>query len=126
MDPITTAVLAVLAVAGTEATKEVGKKLGSGTITAAQSLWALRLSKAPDTANRLLAAGNDPDVIDAEVIEEVRQMAADDPEVAAAVAATRAATKADDLNLQSLTKLADKIGVVNLGTVEKQDNIINI
>lgn len=124
MDPITIA-LAAVALLGTEVTKKVGGKLGEGTVAAAQGFLNLLRRKAPDTAKRLEAAES-PDVIEVEIIEEVRRVAEQDPEVAAAVAATTAAAQTNGLDLQHLTKLADKIGVVNLGKVENQTNNINI
>ena len=123
MDPVAIA-LAALVLVGTKATETVGEKLGEGTLAAAQRLWALLQRKAPETARRLAAADN-PEVIDAEVIEDVRR-AAEDPEVAAAVAATAAAAQVNGVDLQNLTKLADKIGVVNLAPVDTQNNTINI
>lgn len=114
MDPIATAVLAVLAVLGTEATKEVGKKLGSGAIASAQGLLNLLRRKAPETAKRLAAADN-PDVIDAEIIEEVRRVAAADPEVAAAVEATAEQMQQQFGGVINQGKLAEKIGFVFQG-----------
>jgi len=76
--------------------------------------------------HRLEARDSSSDVIDAEIIEEVRQVATVEPEVQAAIDATAQAVQADAPTFQNLTKLADKIGVVNLGTVQKQTNNITI
>jgi len=118
-------VLWVVQLLGTEAGKKVGGKLGEGTLAAAQRLLELLRQKAPIAAKRLEAA-NSPEVIEAEVIEEVRQVAAQDPEVQAAINATTTAAQANGLDFQNLTQLAEKIGVVNLGPVQNQTNNINI
>jgi hypothetical protein len=124
MDPLTIA-LAAVALLGTEATKTVGGKLGEGTLAAAQRLLELLRQKDPATAKRLEAA-DDPEVIESEVIEEVRRVAAQAPEVQAAINATTTAAQANGLDFQNLTQLAEKIGVVNLGPVQNQTNNINI
>jgi hypothetical protein len=80
--------------------------------------------KAPDTVKRLEAAN--PDVIEAEIIEEVKRVAGADPEIRAAMDATATAAQSDAIALQNLTQLAEKIGVVNLGKVEHQTNNISI
>ncbi|NJN30311.1 MAG: hypothetical protein HC824_07660 [Synechococcales cyanobacterium RM1_1_8] len=124
MDPITLATIALTLLA-TKATEKVGEKLGEGAIASAQQLMKLLQRRSPDTVKRL-AAASDPNVIDVEIIEEVKRVAAADPEVQAAVNATAAAARADEIALQHLTKLAEKIGVVNLGTVQSQTNNISI
>jgi len=125
MDPITVATIA-LALIATKATEKVGEKLGEGAITSAKTLLEILRQKSPDTVHRLEARDSSSDVIDAEIIEEVRQVATVEPEVQAAIDATAQAVQADAPTFQNLTKLADKIGVVNLGTVQKQTNNITI
>jgi len=132
MDPITLAIVtAIAAAAVTKPTEKIVGKLGEGVTAAGRNLMGVLRSRSPETANRLEAASesagdNDPDIIDVEIIEEVKRVAADDPAVQAAVKETVAAVQAEQTSLQQLTKLADKIGVVNLGTVEKQTNNISI
>jgi hypothetical protein len=86
MDPITLATIALTLLA-TKATEKVGEKLGEGTLTEAKKLLDKLRHTAPATVQRLEAA-TDPTVIDAEIVEEVRQAAAQDPTVEAAVQAT--------------------------------------
>ena len=124
MDPITLATIALTLLA-TKATEKVGEKIGEGTILQGKKLLELLRHESPDTVKRLEAAA-DPDVIDAVIIEDVKRVAADDPEVQEAVNATVAAIEAEPISLGSLTKLAEKIGVVNLGKVENQTNNITI
>jgi hypothetical protein len=106
----------------------MGEKLGEGTIVQGGKLLESLQRKSPETVKRLAAAN--PEVIDAEIVEEivdeVKRVAAVDPEVRAAVNATAAAAQSDEISFQHLTKLAEKIGVVNLGKVDNQTNNITI
>jgi hypothetical protein len=126
MEPITLALL--LTLVATKATEKVGEQIGDGAIASGKHLWEVLQRRSPKTAQRLALAGalSDGDVIDAEIIEEVKQVVADEPEVQAAAAAAAAAVTAEPASLQALTKLADKIGVVNFGNIENQNNTINI
>jgi len=122
MDPITLAI-AALAMVATKATEKVGEKAGEklsdGVIVAAKR-WLRGLRQhAPDTVKRLEAV-SDPSVIDVEILEDVKQVSAQQPDVQATMEATAAAVVMDQSSFQNLTKLAEKIGVVNLGTVENQ------
>ena len=113
MDPIAIALTALVLV-GTKATEKVGDALGEGTLSAAQGLWGLLRRKAPGAAQRL-AAAESPEVIEAEVIEEVRRLAAADPEVAAAVESTAQQMQQQFGGVTNQGKLAEKIGFVFQG-----------
>lgn len=127
MDPITLATIALTLIA-TKATEKVGEKLGEKlgkeVMSSGKKALAVLGRKAPDTVKRLEAAN--PDVIEAEIIEEVKRVAGADPEIRAAMDATATAAQSDAIALQNLTQLAEKIGVVNLGKVEHQTNNISI
>lgn len=86
MDPVTLATVALTLVA-TKATEKMGEKLGEGVLTEARRLLALLQHKSPDTVKQLEAA-TDPTVIDAEVMEAVKQVAAGHPDVQTAIEAT--------------------------------------
>lgn len=87
MDPITIATIALTLIA-TKATEKVGEKLGEGAITSTQNLLEVLRRKSPDTLKRLESRANAPDIIDAEIIEEVQRVAEAEPEVQAALNAT--------------------------------------
>jgi hypothetical protein len=123
MDPISIATVA-LALIATKATEKVGEKLGEGAIASAKTLLEVLRRKSPDMAKKLESGDDNLNVLDAEIIEEMRRVAAAEPEVRVAVDATFQAAQADSTTFQTLTKLADKIGVVNLGTVQNQINNI--
>jgi hypothetical protein len=131
MEPLTWAVL--LTLVATKATEKIGERIGEGVsdraLTSAKQLSDMLRKKSPDTLRRLEAAGElgDGSAIDVEIIEEVKQVAAAEPEMWAAVEATTAVMAAEPaLSQQALAKLAEKIGVVNLGTVQNQTNNITI
>lgn len=115
MEPITWAVL--LTLVATKATEKIGEQVGEGAIASAKHLLEVLRRRSPETVRRLELAGgeSDGDVIDVEIMEEVKQVAAAEPDVQAAVEATAAAVEAE----QTSSKLADKIGIVQWG---KGDN----
>jgi hypothetical protein len=124
MEPIALTTIALTLIA-TKATEKVGEKLGEGAIAQGKKLLDVLRRKSPETVLRLEAAA-DQNVIDAEIIDEVKRVAAAEPEVQAAVDAAVQAVEADAIAFQHLTKLAEKIGVVNLAPVENQTNNITI
>ena len=118
-----TLAMVALTLVATKATEKVGEtageRLSDGVITAAKR-WLVGLRQhAPATVKRLEAA-SDPSVIDVEILEEVKRVAVQQPDVQAAMEATAAAVAMDQGSFQNLSKLAEKIGVVNLDTVENQ------
>jgi hypothetical protein len=120
MEPITLATI-VLTILATKATEKVGEKLGEGAIAQGKKALSVLRRKSPETVLQLEAV-KDPEVLDAEIIEEVKRVATNDPEVKAAIDETLKAVEVETISLQHLTKLAEKIGVVNLGSVAHQTN----
>ncbi|MEM6451999.1 MAG: hypothetical protein AAF703_17005 [Cyanobacteria bacterium P01_D01_bin.105] len=129
MDPVTWATLALVLVA-TKATEKIGEHLGESTISSAERLLNTLRRRSPDTLQRLaIEAGGSPidvEVIDVEAVQEVKQVAEADSEVKAALKATISAIESEPISFQHLTKIAEKIGVVNLGNVDNQTNNITI
>lgn len=113
MDPVTLATIALTLLA-TKATEKVGEKLGEGALAEGRKLLNLLQRKSPDTVKRLEAVP-DPSVIDAEIVEEVRQIANQVPEVKASVEATAAAMEQKFGVVVNQTQLAEKIGMVFQG-----------
>ena len=99
-------------------------KLGEGLVTAAQR-WLAQLGPHLPGLDKRLAAVSDPNVIDVEILEEVKQVAAAQPSVQAAMNETVAAAVADSDRFPNLTKLAEKIASVNFGTIMTQNVIGN-
>jgi predicted NACHT family NTPase len=121
MEPVTLALIALTLVA-TKATEKVGEQLGEGAVAAAKQLWEVLGRRSPETAQRLQAASesSDDNIIAVEILEEVKQVAAVDPEVQAAVEATSAAIITEPNSRQTLMTVADREGVIQMG---KGDNI---
>ncbi|MEM8503458.1 MAG: hypothetical protein AAF716_09925 [Cyanobacteria bacterium P01_D01_bin.1] len=120
MDPLTLAVSALVFVAGGVTAGATGK-LGEGLVIAAQQ-WLERIGQhSPETRQRL-AGVSDPNVIDVEILEEAKRVAADQPDVQAAMNETVAAAAVDSGSFPNLTKLAEKINSVNFGTITAQYN----
>jgi hypothetical protein len=121
MDPITIATI-VATLLATKAVEKLGEKLGEGTIVQGKKLLDVLQRKSPETV-LLLEAAN-PEVIDAEIVEEVKRVAGTDPEVRAAVDATAQAIQQQFGGVINQTKLAEKIGILIQGgnnpiTIEK-------
>ena len=124
MDPITLAV-PVLVVIGGKVVEKWGEKIGEKTFAAGEKLLQSIVHRSPETAEKLkqLEPGA---VIEAEIVEEIRRIADEEPTVKAEVEAVATAATADRQTFENLTKLAEKIGVVNLEKVENQTNHITI
>jgi len=88
MDPFTIATIVATLIA-TKAVEKVGEKIGERGVVEGGKLLDVLRRKSPETANRLAAAN--PEVIDADIVAEVKRVAAADPEVKSAVDATAAA-----------------------------------
>ncbi|NJO50163.1 MAG: hypothetical protein HC840_12800 [Leptolyngbyaceae cyanobacterium RM2_2_4] len=114
MDPITVATIALTLVA-TKATEKVGEQLGEGVIASTRNLLEVLRRKSPDTVKRLESQADDPDVIDAEIIEEVQQVAASEPEVREALDVTAQAMQQQFGSVINQGKLAEKIGILIQG-----------
>lgn len=116
MEPITFAAIALAVVSG--AGGKIGEKFSEGVIVSAQRLLELLKLRSPQTAKRLALAGevdSDPDVIDVEIIEEVKRAVENDPEMQAAVAEISSAMQQQLGDVTNQSQLAEKIGVVIQG-----------
>ena len=123
MEPLTIAVGALVYIAGGVAMGATGK-LGSDLMDKAQAWFAQLRQHSPETAKRL-ASVSDPNVIDVEILEEVKRVAAQQPEVQTAMEEAVVAAATDTAQFPNLTKLADKIATVNLGQITTQINNYN-
>lgn len=119
MDPITLAIATLTAVAS-GITSGATTKIGEGVAVSARKWLGQLRQHSPETVKRLEAV-RDPNVIDVEILEEVKQVAATYPDVKTAMEETFSAAATDNNTFPNLTRLADKIGSVNFGTIEKQE-----
>lgn len=123
MDPITLAV-PVLVVIGGKVVEKWGEKIGEKTFEAGEKLFKSIAEKSPETAQKLkqLQPG---DVIDAEIIEEVKQVAAADETIAVQVEETAAALKQEFGDVVNFGKIAVQ-NVVQSGATLHQTNTIHL
>lgn len=143
MDPLTIAVAAATVVL-TKMLEKTGETMGETAMDAGGKLLDLLRRKSPDTVAKLEQAAEQqalpesPEIIDAEILEELEQLANQDPEVKAGVEATTnaapeikasveaAADAAKASGIVNMTQLAEKIGAVNQGYIGKQENVFNL
>ena len=111
-DPITLATI-VTTLIETKAIEKIGER---GIQEGGKLVNALR-RKAPATVKRLESV-TDPNVIDADIVEEVRKVAAAEPEVQAAVTATVSALEQQPGSIVNFEKMI----VANTGFVQTQNN----
>ena len=123
MDPISLA-MPVLVVIGGKVLEKWGEKVGEKTFAAGEKLLRSIADKSPGTAQKLkqLQPG---DVIDAEIIEEVKRVAAGDETIAAQVEETAAALKQDFGDVVNFGKIAVQ-NVVQSGGTLNQNNTIHL
>ena len=121
MDPITLAV-PVLVVIGGKVVEKWGEKIGEKTFAAGEKLMQSIAHRSPATAEKLkqLQPG---DVIEAEIIEEVKRVAASDETIAAEVEATAAALKQEFGDVVNFGKIAVQNVVQSGGTLHQTNTI---
>lgn len=125
-DPLTAATIATLII--TKVFEKQGEKVGEAVWQKGEALLALLRRKAGNTASAIEKLAQQPAMTaqqpvnlgEATLISEVEQLAAADPEIKAAVEAVATEANAQPGTIQNLTKLAEKIGVVNLGSITNQ------
>ena len=110
MDPITV----VATLIATKAIEKVGEKMGEGGLSLGGRLMGKLRRSAPKAVQQLEAAV-DKTAIDAEIIEEIRQVAASDPEVKADIQAAAQIFQQQSGVVVNATQLAEKIGVLIQG-----------
>ena len=119
MDPITV----VATLIATKAIEKVGEKMGEGGLSLGGRLMQKLRHKAPKAVAQLEASA-DPTVIDAEILEEIRQVADANPDVKTDIDSTVQAIQQQFGGVINQTQLAEKIGILiqsgyNPITIEK-------
>jgi hypothetical protein len=114
----------VLVVIGGKVVEKWGEKIGEKTFEAGEKLFKSIAEKSPETAQKLkqLQPG---DVIDAEIIEEVKQVAAADETITAQVEETAVALKREFGDVVNFGKIAVQ-NVVQSGATLHQANTIHL
>lgn len=106
------------------ATAKIGEPFGEGVIVAARKVVErLQLNHQQATVKRLAESS---EVIEAEIVEAVKQAAETYPDVRVALDEMGSAIAAEQSAYPNLTKVADKNAVANLGAVTNQTNNITL
>jgi hypothetical protein len=123
MEPMSLTAGAIATLVLTKAIEKTGEKLGEKVLEKGSELMVLLKRKSPDTATAIEVATKQPELTqqqpenygEAVLIEKVELAAKLDSEIAIAVQNLADAVKSQPSNIQIFTKLAEKIGVVNMG-----------
>ena len=120
MEPLTATLIATLIL--TKAFEKTGEKLGEAALAQGGKLLAVLRRKSPDTAVAIEKVAQQPDLAEQEpenfgtatLVGQVEAATAD-PEVKQAVDELAEAARSQPATIQNMTKLAEKIGIVNQG-----------
>jgi len=128
VEPISATVIATLI--ATKAFEKTGDKLGEGVWALVSKFLSTLKRKDPATAVAIAQVAQTPALAEqqaqtygtAALIAKVKEVARNDVEIQQAAAAIQTAVQAQPGAIVNLTKLAEKIGVLNQGTVIDQTN----
>jgi hypothetical protein len=120
MEPLTATLIATLIL--TKAFEKTGEKLGEAALAQGGKLLAVLRRKSPDTAVAIEKVAQQPELAEQEpenfgtatLVGQVEAATAD-PEVKQAVDELAEAARSQPATIQNMTKLAEKIGIVNQG-----------
>jgi len=120
MEPLTATLIATLIL--TKAFEKTGEKLGEAALAQGGKLLAVLRRKSPDTAVAIEKVVQQPELAEQEpenfgtatLVGQVEAATAD-PEVKQAVDELAEAARSQPATIQNMTKLAEKIGIVNQG-----------
>ncbi|HEY9626259.1 MAG TPA: hypothetical protein V6C84_03070 [Coleofasciculaceae cyanobacterium] len=121
MEPLTAAMIGTLIL--TKAFEKTGEKLGEKVLAEGGKLLALLRHKAPETAGAIEKVAQQPALAEQQpatygtnaLTQQMETLAAADPEVKLALQAMADAANSQPSMVQNMTKLAEKIGIVNQG-----------
>ncbi len=108
------AITMVATLIATKAIEKVGEKMGEGGLSLGGRLMQKLRHKAPKAVARLEASA-DPTIIDAEIIEEIRQVADANPDVKADIDSTVQAIQQQFGGVINQNQLAENIGILIQG-----------
>ena len=120
MEPLTATLIATLIL--TKAFEKTGEKLGEAALAQGGKLLAVLRRKSPDTAVAIEKVVQQPELAEQEpenfgtatLVGQVEAATAD-PKVKQAVDELSEAARSQPATIQNMTKLAEKIGIVNQG-----------
>ena len=129
MEPLTATLIATLIL--TKAFEKTGEKLGEAALAQGGKLLTVLRRKSPDTALAIEKVAQQPQLAEQEpenfgtatLVGQVEAATAD-PEVKQAVDELAEAARSQPATIQNMTKLAEKIGIVNQGSAIGQNTFL--
>jgi hypothetical protein len=130
MEPLTGTAIAVLI--ATKAFEKTGEKLTESVWNSVEKFLAHLQRKDPKTAEAIAVVAKQPELAQQQptvyghLIEKIETLVQNDGELQKLTKAIHTAVQAQPGAVVNMTKLAEKIGVVNQGTIIDQTNTINL
>ena len=134
MEPVSLTAAAIATLVATKAFEKTGEKLTDSVWTLVSNFLTALRKKDPTTAAAIEQVAQQPALAEqqpatygtATLVKTVETLAAQDPELQAAAQGIQTAVQAQPGAIVNMTQLAEKIGVVNQGTIVNQQNTINL
>ena len=134
MEPVTLTASAIAVLIATKAFEKTGEKLTEGVWNSVEKFSAHLQRKDPKTAEAIAVVAKQPELAQQQptvygqqaLIEKVENLVQNDRELRKLTEAIQTAVQAQPGAVVNLTKLAEKIGVVNQGPITNQTNTINL
>jgi len=134
MEPVTLTASAIAVLIATKAFEKTGEKLTESVWSSVEKFSAYLQRKDPKTAEEIALVAKQPELAQQQptvygqqaLIEKVENLVQNDGELRKLTEAIQTAVQAQPGAVVNMTKLAEKIGVVNQGTIIDQTNTINL
>jgi hypothetical protein len=134
MEPVTLTASAIAVLIATKAFEKTGEKLTESVWNFVEKFSAHLQRKDPKTAEAIAVVAKQPELAQQQptvygeqaLIEKVENLVQNDRELRKLTEAIQTAVQAQPNAVVNLTKLAEKIGVVNQGPITNQTNTINL
>jgi len=134
MEPVTLTASAIAVLIATKAFEKTGEKLTESVWSSVEKFSAYLQRKDPKTAEAIAVVAKQPELAQQQptvygqqaLIEKVENLVQNDRELRKLTEAIQTAVQAQPGAVVNLTKLAEKIGVVNQGPITNQTNTINL
>jgi SepF-like predicted cell division protein (DUF552 family) len=134
MEPVTLTASAIAVLIATKAFEKTGEKLTEGVWNSVEKFSAHLQRKDSKTAEAIALVAKQPELAQQQptvygqqaLIEKVENLVQNDRELRKLTEAIQTTVQAQPGAVVNLTKLAEKIGVVNQGPITNQTNTINL
>jgi hypothetical protein len=132
VEPVLTAA-AIATMMATKAFEKTGEKIGEAVVGLIPKFLGALRRKDPQTADAIATVAQQPELATQQpevystsaLVAKVEAIAQDDADIRQAVQEIQTAVQAQPGAIVNLTQLAEKIGVVNQGTIVNQTNTLS-